>query len=54
MRITYVDATFSGIRPILEAAADPTNVADCSLLSPFSSHWAQVPSISGFANVSQV
>lgn len=46
---------FTGIRPILNAAVDPTNAADRSLLLPFSSHWAQISSsASCFANLVQV
>jgi hypothetical protein len=42
--IAYLDILFfwfAGIRPILDAAVDPTNVFDRNLLSPFSSHWAE-------------
>ncbi|KAI0254170.1 ribosome 60S biogenesis N-terminal-domain-containing protein [Lactifluus subvellereus] len=50
-----VEMTEQGIRPILDAAVDPTNVADRSLLSPFSSHWAQVSSsASCFASLVQI
>lgn len=46
---------FAGIRPILDAAVDPTNVTDRSLLFPFSSHWAQLSSSAAhFTTLAQV
>jgi len=55
MRLHILILWFAGIQPILDAAVDPTNIVDRTLLLPFSSHWAQVSSsASRFTAVSQV
>ncbi|KAI0269360.1 ribosome 60S biogenesis N-terminal-domain-containing protein [Gloeopeniophorella convolvens] len=44
-----------GLRPILDASVDPSNLADHRLLLPFSSHWALVSSSSSrLANLPQI
>ncbi|KAF8271677.1 ribosome 60S biogenesis N-terminal-domain-containing protein [Lactarius quietus] len=49
------EMTEQGIRPIVNAAVDQTNIADRNLVSPFSSHWAVIStSASRFENLAQI
>lgn len=53
--VVSAEVTEQGIRPILNAAVDQTNIADRSLVSPFSSHWAVIStSTSRFDNLAQI
>ncbi|KAI9466647.1 ribosome 60S biogenesis N-terminal-domain-containing protein [Lactarius psammicola] len=53
--VISAEVTEQGIRPILNAAVDQTNIVDRSLVSPFSSHWALVStSTSRSDNLAQI
>jgi hypothetical protein len=55
MEVAYLTLCFTGIRPLINVAVDQANIADRSLVSPFSSHWAVIStSASRFNSLAQV